>query len=79
VQPGSAGFRTVRIAPALGPLQRAEGRVPHPRGDIDVLFTRLGRSGLRAVVTLPSGLSGELVWANRHVALHPGRQELSFN
>ena len=78
VQPVSAGFRTVRIVPVLGPLRRAEGRVPHPRGDIDVLLTRVGRSGLRAVVTLPTGLSGELVWADRHVGLHPGRQELSF-
>jgi hypothetical protein len=78
VRPGSAGFRTVRIAPALGPLQRAEGRVPHPRGDIDVQFTRVASAGLRAVVILPAGLSGELVWADRHVALHPGRQELSF-
>jgi alpha-L-rhamnosidase len=79
IQPASAGFRTVRVAPALGPLQRAEGSVPHPRGDIDVQFTRVGRTGLRAVVTLPAGLSGELVWAGRHRALHAGQQELSLN
>ena len=77
VQPGSAGFRTVRIVPALGPLQHAEGRVPHPRGDIDVQFRRVGSGGLEAVVTLPAGLSGELVWAGRRVALHPGRQEIT--
>ena len=78
VQPGSAGFRTVRIAPALGPLQRAEGRVPHPRGDVDVQFTRVGTAGLRAVVTLPTGLSGEFLWAGRRTPLHAGRQELAF-
>jgi hypothetical protein len=78
VQPGSPGFGTVRIAPALGPLQRAQGRVPHPRGDIDVQFARVGRTGLRAVVTLPQGLSGELVWADQRRTLHEGRQELSL-
>ena len=77
VQPGSPGFGTVRIAPALGPLQRAEGRVPHPRGDIDVQFTRVGRTGLRALITLPAGLSGELVWEGRRRSLHEGRQELT--
>ena len=79
VQPGSAGFRTVRIAPALGPLRRAEGRVPHPLGDIDVQLTRAGKTGLHVVVTLPTGLSGEFLWAGRRTPLRPGRQELAFN
>jgi len=78
VRPASAGFRTVRIAPALGPLQWAEGRVPHPAGDIEVRFTRTGQRGLRAVVTLPPGLSGEFLWSGRRRALRPGRQEISF-
>ena len=78
VRPASAGFRTVRIAPLLGPLQRAEGRVPHPAGDIDVRLTRTAGAGLGATVTLPPGVTGEFVWAGRHVPLHPGRQQLSF-
>jgi alpha-L-rhamnosidase len=78
VRPASAGFRRVRIAPSLGPLQWAEGRVPHPAGDIDVRVARQGASGVRAVVTLPPGLSGEFVWRNRRVALHAGRQALSL-
>ena len=76
VRPASAGFRTVRVAPALGPLQRAEGRVPHPLGDIDVRLTRIGARGLDAEVTLPPGLRGELVWGGRRVPLRPGRQDL---
>ena len=36
VRPAEPGFRSVRIAPHLGPLQRAEGRVPHPKGEIVV-------------------------------------------
>jgi alpha-L-rhamnosidase len=76
VRPASAGFRTVRIAPALGPLSWAEGRVPHPAGDIDVRLTRVGVSGVRATVTLPPGMRGEFVWAGRRLPLHPGRQEI---
>ena len=77
VRPASAGFRTIRIAPALGPLQRAEGRVPHPAGDIEVRLTREGRSAIEAVVTLPRGLTGEFVWADHRLPLHEGRQELT--
>jgi hypothetical protein len=76
VRPASAGFRTVRIAPALGPLRRAEGRVPHPRGEIDISLEREGAAELRATVTLPPGVSGELVWRGRRVPLHAGRQAL---
>ena len=78
VRPGSAGFRTVRIEPSLGPLQRAEGRVPHPAGDVVVRLTRIGAEGLHASVTLPPGLSGKLVWAGRQRSLHAGSQELDI-
>ena len=77
VRPLSPGFRTVRIAPALGPLHRAEGRVPHPLGDIEVGFVREGERGLRADITLPRGLSGELVWHGQRRQLHEGRQVFS--
>jgi hypothetical protein len=78
VRPGSAGFRTVQVTPALGPLHRAEGRVPHPLGDIDVALERDGPTGLRGTVTLPPGLSGAFVWNGRRVPLHAGRQEVRF-
>jgi hypothetical protein len=76
VRPASAGFRTVRIAPALGPLQWAEGHVPHPAGDIAVRLRRLPGGGLDAAVALPPGLTGELVWAAARMPLHAGAQEL---
>jgi hypothetical protein len=79
VRPASAGFRTVRIAPALGPLQWAEGRVPYPAGDIVLRLTRRGGSGIEAVVTLPATVTGEFVWAGRRLPLHGGRQELTVN
>ena len=78
VRPAGAGFRTVRIEPSLGPLQWAEGRVPHPAGDITLRLTRAGATGLRATVGLPPGVSGELVWAGQHTPLHPGSQKLEI-
>ena len=79
VRSSSPGFRTVRIEPALGPLRRAEGRVPHPLGDIDVLLVREGARGLRADITLPRGLSGELAWNGKRRQLHSGRQTIQFD
>ena len=76
VRPSSSGFHTVRIAPALGPLARAEGRVPHPSGDIDVQLVREGQRGLRADVTLPRGLSGVLEWYGQRRQLRAGRQTI---
>ncbi|CAN5143168.1 hypothetical protein BH09GEM1_BH09GEM1_19960 [soil metagenome] len=78
VRPASPGFRTVRIAPSLGALRTASGRVPHPRGDIDVALTREGARGLRAVVTLPPGLTGRFEWKGRAVPLKAGHQEIRF-
>lgn len=76
VRPASAGFRTVQIAPSLGELKRAEGRVAHPRGDIDVKLERVGAAGIRGTITLPTGVSGTFVWAGKTVPLRGGTQEV---
>jgi hypothetical protein len=78
VRPASAGFRTVRVAPALGPLRRAGGRVPHPAGDVDVVLARVGARGVRATVTLPAGVTGTFAWDGREAPLRPGRQEIAW-
>ncbi len=78
VRPAAPGFRTVRIAPALGTLQRASGRIAHPSGDINIELTRVGMRGLRANVTLPPGISGVFEWEGRSVRLHSGVQGFSM-
>ncbi len=78
VRPASPGFRSVRIAPSLGPLKRAEGRMPHPLGEIEVRLERAGERGIRAHVTLPPGLDGVFEWGQRELALRPGRQDFEF-
>jgi hypothetical protein len=42
IRSGEPGFKSVVIAPHLGPLQEAEGRMPHPLGLIQVKLRRLG-------------------------------------
>jgi hypothetical protein len=74
VRPAEPGFRSVTIAPHLGPLQNADGSVPHPRGEIEVRLRRISRGGLRATVTLPPGLTGVFLWDGNETALRPGRQ-----
>ena len=78
VRPAEPGFKSVRIAPHLGALQRAEGRVPHPLGAIDVRLARTAGGGLRGEITLPQGLAGVVAWGGKEIALGPGRQTLSF-
>lgn len=77
VRPGSPGFRTVLVEPHLGTLARAEGRVPHPRGEVVVRLVRVGARGLRAEVTLPPGTTGTFVHEGRRVPLRAGRQEVT--
>jgi hypothetical protein len=76
VRPDGPGFRSVRIAPALGPLQRASGRIPHPKGEIQVSLERAGSGDLRAEITLPQGVGGRFVWQGKEVPLREGHQVL---
>jgi hypothetical protein len=78
VRPAEAGFKSVRIAPHLGSLQRAEGRVPHPLGVISVRLARTEGGGLSGEVTLPEALEGVFAWGGKEIALRSGQQELSF-
>ena len=77
IEPGSPGFATVRIEPHLGALQRAEGKVPHPKGDIRVSLVR-APGGLTAKITLPAGLTGTFVWQGKSKDLVPGEQTLQM-
>jgi hypothetical protein len=77
IEPATAGFREVVIAPHLGPLRTLKATLPHPQGDITVSYERKGE-GLVADVTLPEKLSGSFIWRGKTVALHGGTQHLQF-
>ncbi len=80
VRPAALGFTSVEIAPQLGGLSWASGRVPHPSGEIVVALRRTGNT-LYAEIVLPQGVHGILRWGGRTVALHAGwsRTEITVN
>jgi hypothetical protein len=78
VEPSSPGFATVTIEPHLGKLQRVEGVVPHPRGDIRVKLVRKGASGVAAEIVLPEGVTGSFLWYGKTIPLHPGAQAVAL-
>jgi alpha-L-rhamnosidase len=71
IRPGSAGFDKVVIEPHLGELKEVKAAMPVPQGMVEVEYRRVG-NGLEAKVTLPAGISGELVWNRKLTSLHGG-------
>jgi alpha-L-rhamnosidase len=75
IRPGDLGFRTVVIAPQLGPLTSAGGRLVHPRGEISV-DVRIKEGSLSGSATLPPGVTGTFIFDGKTRALREGSQEL---
>jgi alpha-L-rhamnosidase len=75
IEPASPGFKTVRIAPHLGPLPSLSATYPHPAGAIEVEYHRQGKA-LDAAITLPAALHGTFVYAGRTWPIHPGKNRI---
>jgi alpha-L-rhamnosidase len=78
VEPASAGFKTVKIVPNLGKLTSAEGKVPHPNGEILVKLKRKGKDGIDAQITLPKYVTGTFTWNRKVIKLKSGLQVLGL-
>ncbi|MBV9988131.1 MAG: alpha-L-rhamnosidase N-terminal domain-containing protein, partial [Chitinophagaceae bacterium] len=76
INPGSPGFASVRIEPALGELTQASGQVPHLAGMIQVSLVRKGKDGIDADITLPPNVKGEFIWHGQRVQLEGGRRRV---
>lgn len=76
IRPAAPGFTSVVISPNLGPLQEAEGKMPHPLGDIHVSLKRVDQDGIEANIVLPDGLAGVFNWQGETVHLSSGTQEI---
>jgi alpha-L-rhamnosidase len=76
IRPAAPGFTSVEITPELGPLQKANGTMPHPLGDIKVSLQRVDQDGIEASITLPEGLEGVLNWQGETINLKSGTQEI---
>jgi hypothetical protein len=77
IDSAAPGFATVLLRPSLGRLRRASGAVPHPKGEVSVSYEVDGAGRLRARVTLPGGVTGELVWHGHSHPLGAGKNELT--
>ena len=77
IQPAAPGFNSVTIEPHLGNLHHVKAAMPVPQGDIDVEYTRTEK-GIEASISLPAGVSGNLVWKGRPVPLHGGAENLTL-
>ena len=71
VSPAEPGFEAVSVEPRPLDLDRAEGTVPTPAGDVSVRWERDG--AFRAVVETPDGVGGEVVLPDgERVEIPPG-------
>jgi alpha-L-rhamnosidase len=77
VRPGAAGFSAVTVEPHLGNLKHVTAVIAHPRGEIQVEYTR-GAGRVEASIMLPRGISGSLVWEAKGYPLHEGKQQLEL-
>jgi len=77
IRPKSPGFEKVLIEPHLGGLKQVHASLPVAKGLIEVQYAR-SATGVSAEVTLPLGVSGELVLKGRKIPLHSGTQNVNL-
>src|SRR5208282_1584838 len=75
IRPAAPGFATVMVAPHLGSLKHLTAALPNPKGLVEAEYT-VERSQVKAVITLPAGVSGKLLWRGKSLNLQEGKQEL---
>jgi hypothetical protein len=75
IRPAAPGFAQVKIAPQPGPLTWIRSTTPHPRGEIRLDLKQDGAQW-RGEISLPEGVSGELVTRRGIVPLAAGTQTL---
>jgi hypothetical protein len=73
VDSDAPAFAKVKIEPHLGDLKEVEGVVPHPQGEIQVVY----KPG-SAAITLPGTVSGSFVWQGKKYPLKAGKNLLTI-
>jgi alpha-L-rhamnosidase len=77
IRPAAPGFRSVSIAPQLGPLTELRGEMPHPSGTIAADLVADG-DRLSGTIQLPEGLTGVLSWRGARQQLNGGAQTIAL-
>jgi hypothetical protein len=63
-------FSKVLIKPHLGEFQELSGKIPHPKGEIEVSYNL--KSAPTAEIKLPTGITGSFVFKGKTYALREG-------
>ena len=69
------GFSKVKIEPHLGDLKNIGGEIPHPNGNLSVLY-KYENNRWSAEISLPSKTTGSFVWKGKKYALKEGKNSL---
>ena len=77
ITPGAANFASVNVTPRLGAMRHLAVSYPSPRGMIEAEYT-VGAKGVRARLTLPVGLTGELHWGAKSFELKAGENSFEL-
>jgi alpha-L-rhamnosidase len=72
------GFKKIKIEPHLGALKKAEGAMPHPRGEIKVSYAANPQGKLNAVISIPAGTTGVFVWKGKEYVLKIGETRFTL-
>lgn len=71
------GFNKIKIEPHLGSLKKVSGKMPHPKGEINVSYILNKQGKLDAVISIPKGTSGIFVWNGKQHVLKSGDTKLT--
>jgi hypothetical protein len=75
IRPKTPGFSTVTIEPHVGSLRHVLAEMPTSRGTVEANYSSDG-FGMSAEITLPTNVTGELLWKGKSLALRAGHQQL---
>ncbi len=70
-------FKKVKIEPHLGAIQKISGEIPHPAGKISVAYNN-SKTGLKAEINLPDGITGTFVWKGKSYLLKGGENIITL-
>ncbi len=74
VMPADYGFSKIRVSPNLGDLKEISGTIPHPKGEIRVMFRKNLEGGIDGSIKTPVG--GEFEWRGAKTKLRAGDNEI---
>ena len=77
IYPAEPFFKSVIVEPSLGNIQRLNVYLPHPKGMINVKY-RKSKDILKAMVSLPLGVTGIFKWRKKEKKLFEGKQEITL-